>query len=242
MTRIDSFFSSIHSELERILKETTDLLSDITRFPAVVVGPGLRGHAIKDIRLLGVEPGVVLFVLVTDSGRVHQALLRPSIPATPAEVESAQNLLGQELVGTVISDTVGDVEAGGRPEAVGRLVDLGLDAVGDAVAAGRDVYVGGASRMVELWEDLSKLHRVLALLEREAALPDLLGAPADSTTVRIGTETGTGEDDLAVVSATYGGGGAIGRMGVLGPLRMDYRRTIRVVEEISDALGDSLDG
>jgi transcriptional regulator of heat shock response len=29
-------------------------------------------------------------------------------------------------------------------------------------------------------------------------------------------------------------------MGVLGPLRMDYRRTIRVVEEVSDALGDTL--
>ncbi len=31
-------------------------------------------------------------------------------------------------------------------------------------------------------------------------------------------------------------------MGVLGPLRMDYRRTIRVVEEISEALGESLEG
>jgi transcriptional regulator of heat shock response len=27
-------------------------------------------------------------------------------------------------------------------------------------------------------------------------------------------------------------------MGVLGPMRMDYRRTIKVIEEVRDALGD----
>jgi transcriptional regulator of heat shock response len=29
-------------------------------------------------------------------------------------------------------------------------------------------------------------------------------------------------------------------VGVLGPIRMDYRRTIRVVEEVGENLGDSL--
>jgi transcriptional regulator of heat shock response len=59
--------------------------------------------------------------------------------------------------------------------------------------------------------------------------------------VRIGPETGTGEADLAVVATSYGGQSTGGRMGVLGPIRMDYRRTIRVVEEISEALGESLE-
>ncbi|MBT8241420.1 MAG: heat-inducible transcriptional repressor HrcA, partial [Acidimicrobiia bacterium] len=33
-----------------------------------------------------------------------------------------------------------------------------------------------------------------------------------------------------------------GRVGVLGPMRMDYRRTIKVVEEIGESLGDRLGG
>ena len=81
--QIDAFFSSVHRELERILKQTTELLSDITHFPAVVLGPGLRGHVIKDARLLAVEPGVALLILVTDGGRVHQSLLRTAAPLTP---------------------------------------------------------------------------------------------------------------------------------------------------------------
>jgi len=240
-TRIDSFFSSMHTELERILKETTDLLSEITHFPAVVLGPGLRGHQIKDARLLTVEPGVVLLVVVTDGGRVHQTLLRSAIPATPSEIGQTQELIDGMLIGTVLDDEPPELELAGLPRPITALLALATDALGDAVEAGRDIYVGGASRMVDLWEDLAKLHRVLALLERDAALPGLLGGQNDQTTVRIGPETGTGEADLAVVAASYGGSDSNGRMGVLGPIRMDYRRTIRVVEEISEALGDSLD-
>ncbi len=240
-TRIDSFFSSMHSELERILKETTELLSDITHFPAVVLGPGLRGHAIKDARLLAVEPGVVLFVVVTDGGRVHQALLRTPVPPTPAELGRAQELIDHALVGTVLDDHPPEIEFEGLPAAVDGLLGLVADAISDVVAAGSDVYVGGASHLVDMWEDLAKLHRVLTLLERDTMLPALLGSQDDPTTVRIGPETGTGEDDLAVVATSFGAGGSVGRIGVLGPMRMDYRRTIRVVEEISEALGESLD-
>jgi len=240
-TRIESFFSTVQNEVERMLLETTQLLSEITHYPAVVLGPGLRGHEIKDIRLLGLEPGMALLVLVTDTGRVHQAMLRLATPVTPSELDLAQRLAQEVLVDTVLSDDAPEFDQGDAPAAVTRLLALVRDSVADAAEAGRDLYVGGTSRMAELWEDLAKLHRVLALLERETAVSDLLGDGTDETTVRIGTETGTGEDDLAVVAASFGDGVGSGRMGVLGPLRMDYRRTIRVIEEVSEALGESLD-
>lgn len=240
--RIDQFFSSVHSELERILTETTDLLSDITHFPAVVLGPGLEGHVVRDARLLAVEPGVALLVLVTESGRVHQGLLRTAVPLTPAEIDQAQEVIDETLPGSSLGSARPEFATEHLTPPVLALLDRTAEACQAAAAAGRDVYIGGTSRLVELWEDLAKLHRVLALLERDSGLAALLGTGTPETMVRLGTETGTGEDDLAVVSASYGAGGASGRMGVLGPLRMDYRRTIRVVEEISHALGDSLDG
>jgi heat-inducible transcriptional repressor len=96
--------------------------------------------------------------------------------------------------------------------------------------------------MTTLWEDLTQLHRILAMLDREAGVVGLLGSAPDGTSVRLGPELPAPEGDLAVVSARYEAAGGSGRMGVFGPLRMDYRRTIRVVEEVSDALGDTLGG
>lgn len=241
--QIEDFFSSIHAEVGKILRETSDLLSDITHYPAVVLGPGLRGHTVRDVHVLPVQPGVVLLVLVTEAGRVHQSVIRMSVPATPVEVASAQEVLTELIVGLAIEDDdpTADVQLD-LPDASVRLVDLALDALRDAATSGRDIYVGGTSKMVSLWEDLAKLHRILALLDREASVSRLLEGDVVGTTVRLGTEIPTGEDDLAVISTPYQLGGLAGRMGVLGPLRMDYRRAIRVVEEVSDALGDRTGG
>lgn len=238
--RIEQFFASFHSEFGRVLRETSDLLSEITAYPAVVLGPGLRDQTLRDVHLLGVEPGVVLLVLVAEGGRIHQSIVRCPMPVTPAEVAEANAALHDALIGMTMPAQVDGVDFGGLPPTARSLVARALEAVEGAADAGREIYVGGASRMVELWEDLAKLHRVLALLEREATVLELLDESAEGTTVRLGPELPTGEEDLAVVSAPYAAGRSRGRMGVLGPMRMDYRRTIRVVEEVSDALGDSL--
>jgi len=159
---------------------------------------------------------------------------------TPTEVAEASEALSEALVATTVPAPLGRFDFGGLEPRAPSLVARALESVESAADAGREIYVGGASRMVELWEDLAKLHRVLALLEREATVLELLDESAEGTTVRLGPELPAGEEDLAVVSSPYAAGRSRGRMGVLGPMRMDYRRTIRVVEEVSDALGDSL--
>ncbi len=238
--RIDRFFSTFHPEFGRILRETSDLLSEITAYPSVVLGPGLRGRTVRDVHLFGVEPGVALLVLVADGGTVHQSVIRMTTPATPAEISDARDALVDSLVGGALSDMPDAPDLGDLPATARSLVSHALSAISDAAGGGRDIYVGGTSRMVELWEDLTKLHRILGLLEREASVLQLLDDVGDGTTVRFGPEIHATEQDLAVVSAPYGQGDGRGRMGVLGPLRMDYRRAISVVEEVSDALGDSL--
>ena len=237
--RIDTFFGTVHAQFSSILRETSDLLSEITHYPAVVLGPGLRGHVVRDVRLVAVESDAVVVVLLTDAGRVHQSLVRPPQPVDADDVAAAAHIL-EGLVGSELTDEalhLADIEA---PAGAATLIELTLTAVAGALDHGREFYVGGASRMVDLWEDLAKLHRVLALLEREASVLELLDDRAEGTSVRLGSEIHAAEQDLAVVSSAYLAAGARGRVGVLGPMRMDYRRSIRVVEEVSDALGDSL--
>ena len=245
--RIESFFASIHAELNRLLKETSDLLSEITHYPSVIVGPGLRGATIRDVHLIPVEPGAVLLVVVTDGGRISQMLLRTPTPATPVEISMAQDVLADALPGMPLAPEGGaaigaESFEGELPAPALEIVDRAMAAIEGAASGGREVFVGGTSHMVSLWEDLAKLHRVLALLDREALVLQLLDDDSEATSVRLGRELHAGEDDLAVVSTRYEIGGAAGRMGVVGPIRMDYRRTIKVVEEVRDALGEQSGG
>jgi heat-inducible transcriptional repressor len=200
---------------------------------------------VRDVHLIPVGASEVMMVVVTGSGNINQAVLHLPGPVTPDEVLRAGESLATRLVGTVL----GEDDALDRGEAAAelsppslQLYDRALEAADAAAVDSREVYVGGASRMTELWEDLAQLHRILALLDRQATVLGLLDEETTGTSVRLGSEIPIGEEDLAVVSSSYEAGGGSGRMGVFGPMRMDYRRTIRVVEEVSDALGDSLGG
>ena len=96
--------------------------------------------------------------------------------------------------------------------------------------------------MASLWEDLSTVHQVLGMLEREALVMGIMSSAPPGTVIQIGDELPMQDEvDLAMISTPYEVGGvSAGRIGVLGPMRMDYSRTISIVEEVSDNLQDSL--
>ena len=243
--RIASFFSSMHSGFGQMLQETSELLSEITHHPAVVVGPGLHGQTVRDAHLIPIEPNEVLMVLVTGGGSVNQAVLRLADPVAPAEVTAAAEALEARLIDRVLDgEQTADrgEEAEGLPAPVIDLYDRALEAVDAAAAGQRKVYLGGTAWMATLWEDIAQLQRILSVLDHQANLVGLVGDGPGGTRVRLGPELPAGEEDLAVVSTEYEASGGSGRMGVFGPLRMDYRRTIRVIEEVSDQLGESLGG
>jgi heat-inducible transcriptional repressor len=115
------------------------------------------------------------------------------------------------------------------------------DTLTSAETTTQDIYVGGTSQLAALWEDLAQVHSMLALLERDTIVRQMVNSPGAGTSVRIGAEVNVDGVELAVVSSDYEAGGqGIGRVGVIGPMRMDYRRTIKLVEEVSDGLGESL--
>jgi transcriptional regulator of heat shock response len=63
---------------------------------------------------------------------------------------------------------------------------------------------------------------------------------ASGTSIQIGKELPLQDVDLAVVSKTYEAGSSGGSVGVIGPMRMNYKRAISAVEEVSRELEDRI--
>jgi transcriptional regulator of heat shock response len=108
-----------------------------------------------------------------------------------------------------------------------------------AAASGAEVYIGGTQRLVSVWEDLSAVQRILEVLAREAEVMKIL-AVASGTSIQIGAELPLQDVDLAVVSKTYEAGASGGSVGVIGPMRMNYKQAISAVEEVSRELEDRI--
>jgi len=238
--RISDFFASMHLELGRLLKATTELLTDLTQYPSVAVGPGATGEIVRATHLVQTGAKTALLVVVTASGRVTQELCRLPEPMTTKELERAEDVLVRAVVGKEITGT-GDfgLATAEVPATVRAALGVVEDALRDASARTADIYVGGTRQMANVWDSLSTVQRVLEVLEREATLLTMLSG-AEGTSIRIGDELPTDDVDLAVVSTGYEIAAGGGRVGVIGPMRMDYRKVISAVEGVSRELGDRM--
>lgn len=238
--RITDFFASMHLELGRLLKATTELLTDLTQYPSVAIGPGATGEIVRATHLVQTGAKTALLVVVTASGRVAQELCRLPEPMTTKELERAEEVLAGRVVGKEIT-TSGDfgLRSADVPAPVRSALTVVEEALREASARTADVYVGGTRQMATVWDNLATVQRVLEVLEREATLLTMLGG-ADGTSIRIGDELPTDEVDLAVVSTGYEIAAGEGRVGVIGPMRMDYRKVISAVEGVSRELGDRM--
>lgn len=236
--RIAGFFSSVHLELGRLLKATTELLSEITQYPAVAMTPAPAAELVKALHLVQLGAKTALLVVVTETGHVSQELVRLSAPVTPAELEEAERALASQLVGRELGShwtLEGELSPGARV-----VLRDSEDALARVASESAEVYVGGTRQMATVWDNLSTVHHVLEVLEREAMLLNLL-ARSPGTTIQIGGEIRvTDTEDIAVVSSSFDTGVGSGRVGVIGPLRMNYKKVISEVEGVSRELGDRI--
>ena len=240
-SKIDTFFGEVHFELSKLLKQTSELLADVTDLPSVVVGPGVGGDRIRALHTVQVTTDQVLIVVVTDEARVFQQRGRVRVPVTPLEIEEAQQIINKAVIGNDLGSEIAidPDELTQLNEPIREAVLTVADALHLVAAAGTEVYVGGTQRMSSVWEDLSAVEEILAVLEREAEVMKIL-AGASGTSIQIGSELPVEDVEIAVVSKTYDAGVAGGKVGVIGPMRMNYKRAISAVEEVTRELEDRI--
>ena len=239
--KIESFFLDVHRQISDLLKDTSTFVSDLTAYPAVVVGPQNVPETVKEVRLIPLGGTVVLAVAVADNGRVHQEFVDIGVEADPDDLAAAERLIGAAYLGKSFDDPIeSHLVTSDIPAVVKRVVTPVSRKLAAVTEGDREVFVGGTAQMASLWNDLTMVRHLLELLEQQTSLVDMVGNDGDGTRVTFGPDVGD-VDDLAIVSTTYElASGGTGRIGVIGPLRMNYQRTIRVVEEVSDGLEDQL--
>ena len=238
--RINSFFADVHSEVSRLLKETSGLVADITHLPAVVIGPQADLDRIHAVHLVRLSASAVLVVTIAETGQVAQHVVTLGFEPTDDQIDEAERVLERVYAGRDLDEADSDqrLSSGDLPDMVRRIIDPVHHEIQRVEGATPQLFIGGTSQLAGLWADLAIVHHMLDLLERDSDLQAILGESTDGTSVRIGEEIGD-TLDLAVISTSFGSRGS-GRVGVIGPMRMDYRRTIRVVEEIGENLEESL--
>jgi heat-inducible transcriptional repressor len=242
--QVRSFFAEAHGELEQMLADTSRLLSDLTRYAAVVVGPPAEAATIRSVQLVGLAPRVALVVVVLSNGAVDKHTLEfdvdiDDVTLASASVRLAERLTGQPL--SVASSAATELEGSADP-----LVDVVRSALAVMAAdhsSADHVYIGGTSRMASAFDAVDTVSEVLQILEQQYVVVTLLKDVLDrGLHVAIGTETGMAPlaDCSLVVSPYEIQGELLGTIGVLGPSRMNYPQALAAVAVVGQRLGRHL--
>ncbi|MEA2497800.1 MAG: heat-inducible transcriptional repressor [Actinomycetota bacterium] len=250
--RIRNFFGEPRWELEDALRQTAAFLSSLTDHAAVVFAPALDRSVVRHVELVRLAGARAMLVLVTDTGRVENHVI--TVPDTIDEVQldQAAELLGRllldvalERAATAITDGLEKLPLEYRDVAITVAVAL---AEGLTQREGSRVFLEGTSTIVDeqKFADLETVRQVIGALEHRRLMLEVVveGLSIGGVSVRIGSENHVeGMQFCSVITASYGARDtAIGSLGVVGPTRMDYRRTIAAVHEVSSNLGSMLSG
>lgn len=243
--QVSDFFARAQGELERMLRDTTQLLARLTDYAAVVVAPSHAGLSVRSCLLTGLSSGVALLVVVLSNGAVEKHVVHIDEDADTEQIEAASRLLRDHLDHQRIGQISSPAPSG--DPSIDRIVERCCFALADSVApqqsVGDEVFVGGTDRVAEQLGAVESVRAVLSILEQSFVVVSLLqGVLGQSQGVAIGSETGL--DSLAecsLVVAPYKVSDAVvGTIGLLGPTRMNYPQALAAVAVVGEQLSQRL--
>jgi heat-inducible transcriptional repressor len=246
---IKHLFDERVSRIEQVVHEAGTVLSDITHYTAVMLGPQINRVRIRHIHLVPLDHEQVLMVVVTNSGVIKDIVIRVTGGVQPAFLERISNMLSERYsdssLGDMGTDMVRDLQAH-----IDRERDF-FNAMVDAFTGtlhnqeGRDVYLGGTANIFNYpeYQDILRARSFLNLMEKRNLLYEMLAdLDQEGVSVTIGRENSIEElQEFSVVTASYRAGGRVlGSIGLIGPTRMEYAKAVSALDYVGRSLSQYL--
>jgi heat-inducible transcriptional repressor len=228
------------------MRLAASVLAHQSQAASLVTAPHPEHSIFKHLELIGTRGRQVLMVLVLSGGEVSQQMLSLAEPVSQEQLSAVAQTINRICLG-LDSDGIAALmtPATALEQDILKLVAGEMRRSGDVITG--ELYRDGLTHVLSEPEfgEMDVARRALRILEERPLLEDLLARTVLSTErggvqVLIGGE-GTWEElrECSMVLARYGAPGlATGTLGVLGPMRMPYGRTISTVRFMSGLLSN----
>jgi heat-inducible transcriptional repressor len=244
-TIIHQFYQA-GTDMERWMRLAASVLAHQSQAASLVTAPRSEQAIFKHLELIGTHGRQVLMVLVLSGGEVIQQMLTLAEPVTQERLSSVAQSINVRCLGL---NSEGVAELALPSDVLEQdICKLILDEMrrSSQVLTG-ELYRDGLTQVLAEPEfgEVDMARRALRILEERPLLEDLLtrtvlSSEMGGVQVLIGGE-GTWEElrECTMVLARYGAPGLVtGTLGVLGPMRMPYARTISTVRFVAGLLSD----
>lgn len=233
-------------KIDTLLKQIAKLLAANTNYATLVTKPQYRSRKVKFIQLTEVDDDQILAVILLEGNIVKNKII-DTLEKLDKEIILKLNIVFNTfLQGLDLSEINLTIIQKMKEQAgsySGVVSDI-LDAIAQAISEEKNVeiYTSGATNMLKYPElsDMDKVSELLNTFEEKNQLTELVAAsPAEDSEKRgiqvyIGSETPVeAMKDCSVVTATYEiEDGVYGKIGIVGPKRMDYEKVVSTLHTL----------
>ena len=222
------------------------VLAHQSHVASMVTAPRPDVPRFQHVELISTHGRQILMVLVLVGGEVTQQLLSLTDPVLQDRLSETAAHLNTVLNGKTVSEMAAIPR---RQDALEQ--DIMVLVLGEmrrtSESPSGEIYTDGLTNMLSEpgFSGTDSARRALRLLEERTTLQDLIARSTTNSAVGglqvlIGSADGWEElSECSMVLARYGVPGlATGTLGVLGPMRMSYARTIPTVRFVAGVLSD----
>ncbi|MFC0014880.1 MULTISPECIES: heat-inducible transcriptional repressor HrcA [Allobacillus] len=246
--RINKYFSHKMIELERVMESSANILSELTQYMTLVLGPEIFETKLKQVQIVPLNQHSAIAILVTDTGHVeHRSFVIPK-GLDQSDLEKTVNILNEKLVGVplVYLDRMIKKEIRGLIKQYTSDYSQAYQMLEEALLIDlpTNLYVSGKGNMLNQPEfnDIEKIKILFSMMESEERIAPLLKSKEEGTHIFIGRENKIEAlNDLSLITSTYTiGEDQVGTIALLGPTRMDYAKAVAMLQLWSKQMSHSL--
>jgi heat-inducible transcriptional repressor len=240
-------FKQARQELDQWLRLSTAVLARTSQSAALATAPRSAKSHFKHLELVGIHDTKVLLVLVLQDGTVKQQLLDLDKPMEQRELSQVSNELNDYLTRANAESIYSKVELlSPFARQVAALIGEIMERIDNHISG--QIYRDGLVQILEApdFAGADHMRKIVRVFEQRTLLEQVLGEYPDNTSdiqVVIAGEGRYAElQDISLVIGRYGiTDRATGVVGVIGPLRMPYGRTISAVRFVSGLMSEMVE-
>ena len=235
-------------ERETTIKEAVKLLSSLTNYTSILLGPSRDYSRVKKIQWVPISDRQAVFVLITDQGHVESRTI--TLP-TNIDINRMENII-KALDELLVGEYIGHVQE--------KLTESFENQLHDFICYKEEIMytmiqlltqslnqhnyiLSGKSNILKQPEfnDLDKAYHLFNMIEADEIVK-VIEADEDGhqLTVKIGQENEIkAMENCTLITVPYQiSDHEFGKIAVLGPTRMEYRKIIPLLEQVARIMSD----
>lgn len=237
--QLQQVFTSKQLNMEDAIKQSCEILSQMTNLTSGVLGPNAAKQRLEHIRVFPINDRSAVVVFITDAGHTENRTFTFDDEVSVEDISNCCQILNDRLKGTCIEDVVEKMQSLKPVLAshVHRHEQLFAAFMNAFVKfASENVYFSGTQNMLYQPEfaDIEKLRGLMSMLE-DSSLWRNIDVNANEVAIRTNQRSQlVWKDDVAVVTSKFVlSNQEEGQLMIVGPSRMDYDKIVSLLEYIS---------